>query len=65
MWYRRGVGYGNDLLDHPVRPWDEGTMEAYAEFVSPLMPDSEESEVSGSEEDDDWESEVNSSDEDE
>lgn len=37
MWYHRGVGYGNDLLERPVAPCDEDAMKAYAEFVSPLM----------------------------
>lgn len=38
MWYNRGIGYGNDIVGRPVGSWDESTMEAYAEFVRPLMP---------------------------
>ena len=47
MWYHKGVGYGNDLVGCPVRLGDEGTMEAYAEFVRPLMPAHRQPEVQG------------------
>lgn len=45
LWYHRGVGYGNDLLNHPVGSWDEGTMQAYAEFARPLLPSHREPEA--------------------
>lgn len=38
MWYHRGLGYGNDLVERPARPWDDSTMEVYARFIKPLMP---------------------------
>lgn len=47
VWYHRGVGYGNDLVECPVAPWDESMMEAYAAFVRPLMPTHEEAEMQG------------------
>lgn len=38
LWYHRGVGYGNDLIERLVTPWDESTMKDYADFIEPLMP---------------------------
>lgn len=36
--YNEGLGYGNDVLEEPVRPWDETHLAQYAEFVGRLVP---------------------------
>lgn len=38
MWYHRGVGYGNDLVESLVTSWNEHAAGDYAKFIKPLMP---------------------------
>ncbi|KAF5010263.1 hypothetical protein FDECE_3581 [Fusarium decemcellulare] len=39
MAYVHGVGYGNDLLRHNVKVWQDGLAEDFAYFLRPLLPD--------------------------
>lgn len=38
MWFRRGLGYGNDVLDQPVEAWITVHEERYDEFASRFLP---------------------------
>lgn len=38
MWYRQMLGYGNDIINQPVKGWNERQREQYAEFASHLLP---------------------------
>lgn len=38
MWYHKNLGYGNDIISHPVEVWDERHPAQYADFASRLLP---------------------------
>ena len=38
MWYHKGLGYGNDILNQPVQVWNERHMAELAEFSSRFFP---------------------------
>ncbi|KAJ3549424.1 hypothetical protein NM208_g525 [Fusarium decemcellulare] len=38
MAYVHGVGYGNDLIQHNVKVWQDGLAEDFAHFLRPLLP---------------------------
>ena len=38
MWYEKGLGYGNDILNQPVRGWNDRQTAEFAEFFGRFFP---------------------------
>lgn len=38
MWYHQMLGYGNDVLNQPVKAWNQRHSEKFVEFTSRFFP---------------------------